>query len=216
MPRTSARPLPPHIRRISERRRELGLTQEDVARIAGFSTSLMAKIERGAVDPRTLSVQYLLGLARALGLPLSEVLGQEVAGDDLGPALFRIPVYTSWEEAAASRPAPSAYLTPEELPRGADVERLAYLSLPGKWLVSLDLPFPLSGKVWVLAELRPLFQAGAIYLGRVGQHTAFFTDASLHRPRLALYPLDPGLPVLWLEEERPEVLGLVRGWKALI
>jgi transcriptional regulator with XRE-family HTH domain len=213
MPRTSKRPLPRHILRISERRRELGLTQEELARMAGFSTSLMAKIERGAVDPRTLSVQYLVGLARALGLPLSALLDQEVSGDDLAPAPFRIPVYTSWEEVAASSPAAHAYLTPEELPRGADVERLAYLSLPGKWLVSLDLPFPLSGKVWVLTELRPLFQSGAVYLGRVGEHTAFFTDASLHKSHLALYPLDPSLPVVWPEEERPEVLGLVRGWK---
>ena len=74
MPRTSKRPLPRHVLRIGERRRELGLTQEELARMAGFSTSLMAKIERGAVDPKTLSAQYLVGLARALGLTLTALV----------------------------------------------------------------------------------------------------------------------------------------------
>ncbi len=147
MPRTSKRPLPRHILRISERRRELGLTQEELARMAGFSTSLMAKIERGAVDPKTLSAQYLVGLARALGLTLSEVMGEEVPGDDLGSVPFTLPVYASPEELEEGKPASRAFLAPAELPRGAVVERLALLELPGKWLATLDLPFPTARKV---------------------------------------------------------------------
>lgn len=131
MPRTSKRPLPRHVLRIGERRRELGLTQEELARMAGFSTSLMAKIERGAVDPKTLSAQYLVGLARALGLTLSEVMGEEVPGDDLGFVPFTLPVYTSPEELEEGKPASRAFLAPAELPRGAVVERLAFLEVPG-------------------------------------------------------------------------------------
>jgi len=40
----------------------------------------------------------------------------------------------------------------------------------------------------------------------------FATDEALREARLALYPLDPSLPTLWLEGERPEVVGLVRAW----
>jgi len=148
MPRTSKRPLPRHVLRIGERRRELGLTQEELARMAGFSTSLMAKIERGAVDPKTLSAQYLVGLARALGLTLSEVMGEEVPGDDLGFVPFTLPVYTSPEELEEGKLASRAFLAPAELPRGAVVERLAFLEVPGRWLATLDLPFPTARRVW--------------------------------------------------------------------
>ena len=215
MPRTSKRPLPRHVLRIGERRRELGLTPEELARMAGFSTSLMAKIERGAVDPKTLSAQYLVGLARALGLTLSEVMGEEVPGDDLGFVPFTLPVYTSPEELEEGKLASRAFLAPAELPRGAVVERLAFLEVPGRWLATLDLPFPTARRVWVLTELRPLLQPQAVYLGKAQGYAAFFPHEALERDPLALYPLHPELPTLWLEEERPEVLGLVRGWRVL-
>ena len=215
MPRTSKRPLPRHVLRIGERRRELGLTQEELARMAGFSTSLMAKIERGAVDPKTLSAQYLVGLARALGLTLSEVMGEEVPGDDLGFVPFTLPVYTSPEELEEGKLASRAFLAPAELPRGAVVERLAFLEVPGRWLATLDLPFPTARRVWVLTELRPLLQPQAVYLGKAQGYAAFFPHEALERDPLALYPLHPELPTLWLEEESPEVLGLVRGWRVL-
>ncbi len=215
MPRTSQRPLPRHILRIAERRRELGLTQEELARMAGFSTSLMAKIERGAVDPKTLSAQYLVGLAKALGLTLSQVMGEEIPGDDLGSVPILVPVYTTPEEMRGEKPRLQAFLAPTELPRGAVVERLAFLEVPGRWLAALDLPFPTARRVWVLTELRPLLQPHAVYLGKAQGHAAFFPHEALEKDPLALYPLHPDLPTLWLREERPEVLGLVRGWRVL-
>lgn len=214
MPRTSKRPLPRHILRISERRRELGLTQEELARMAGFSTSLMAKIERGAVDPKTLSAQYLVGLARALGLTLSEVMGEEVPGDDLGSVPFTLPVYASPEELEEGKPASRAFLAPAELPRGAVVERLASWSSQGSGSPPWTSPFLPLGRS-VLTELRPLLQPHSVYLGKAQGYAAFFPHEALERDPLALYPLHPELPTLWLKEERPEVLGLVRGWRVL-
>ncbi|WP_236622591.1 hypothetical protein [Thermus tengchongensis] len=49
--------------------------------MAGFSFSLMAKIERGATDPRSLSALYLTNLARVLGLPLSVLLDEGLPED---------------------------------------------------------------------------------------------------------------------------------------
>jgi len=95
------------------------------------------------------------------------------------------------------------------------VERLAFLEVPGRWLATLDLPFPTARRVWVLTELRPLLQPQAVYLGKAQGYAAFFPHEALERDPLALYPLHPELPTLWLEEERPEVLGLVRGWRVL-
>ncbi|BCP67598.1 hypothetical protein TthHB5018_c25320 (plasmid) [Thermus thermophilus] len=77
------------------------------------------------------------------------------------------------------------------------------------------LSFPTARRVWVLTELRPLLQPQAVYLGKARGYAAFFPHEALERDPLALYPLHPELPTLWLEEERPEVLGLVRGWRVL-
>jgi len=99
-PRTPRNPLPPRVARLVERRKQLGLTQEGLARLAGFSTSLMAKIERGAVDLRSLSAQHVVGLAKALGLPLNALLDEDLEGGDLARPLL-LPVYRAPEDLEA-------------------------------------------------------------------------------------------------------------------
>jgi transcriptional regulator with XRE-family HTH domain len=210
MPRTPRNPLPPRVARLVERRKALGLTQEGLARLAGFSTSLMAKIERGAVDLRSLSAQHVVGLAKALGLPLNALLDEDLPGGELAKPLL-LPVYRAPEDLAREDVERFA-ITPEQVPPGAEVSRLAYLTLPGRWFTTLDVPFPLTRRVHVMTELRPLVRPGGVYVVRHGEGMGFATDEALRGGRLALYPLDPSLPTLWLEGERPEVVGLVRAW----
>lgn len=205
--------LPPRIQRIITRRQELGLTQEELARMAGFSTSLMAKIERGAADPRVLSAERLVGLARALGMPLSVLLDEETQEE--GPAPIPIPTYASLHEALEGTPSQQAFLTAEELPRGAHLDRLGFLQLPGPWLFSPTLPFPIHRPLRLLVELRPLLSPEGVYLGRVQDQAALFTEADLRKEVFPLYPLAENLPTLWVRE-RPEVLGLVRGWRMVL
>jgi transcriptional regulator with XRE-family HTH domain len=161
-PRTPRNPLPPRVARLVERRKQLGLTQEGLARLAGFSTSLMAKIERGAVDLRTLSAQHVVGLAKALGLPLNALLDEDLPGGDLARPLL-LPVYRAPEDLLREDVERFA-ITPEQVPPGAEVGRLAYLTLPGRWFTTLDVPFPLTRRVHVMAELRPLVRPGGVGL----------------------------------------------------
>lgn len=57
-------PTPAEIRR---RRQELGLTQRQVAERAGVSQPLIARIERGSVDPRSSTLGRILAVLNAAG-----------------------------------------------------------------------------------------------------------------------------------------------------
>jgi hypothetical protein len=162
------------------------------------------------VDLRSLSAQHVVGLAKALGLPLNALLDEDLPGGELAKPLL-LPVYRAPEDLARENVERFA-ITPEQVPPGAEVGRLAYLTLPGRWFTTLDVPFPLTRRVHVMAELRPLVRPGGVYVVRHGEGMGFATDEALRGSRLALYPLDPSLPTLWLEGERPEVVGLVRAW----
>lgn len=61
---------------IRQRRRALGLTQESLAAQVGISASFLGHIERGS---RTLSVDTLLSLCRALGVTPNDLLGMPCA-----------------------------------------------------------------------------------------------------------------------------------------
>lgn len=56
---------------------EKGLTQEKLARRAGITLRPLSDIERGVSDPRLSTV---LGIARALNVPVEELLGDEGEG----------------------------------------------------------------------------------------------------------------------------------------
>lgn len=56
---------------IAERRRELGLSQEDFSDIAGFSRSYVSDIERGE---RSFGLRNLVRLATALDLTPSDLI----------------------------------------------------------------------------------------------------------------------------------------------
>ncbi len=58
---------------IAERRRELGLSQEDFSDIAGFSRSYVSDIERGE---RSFGLRNLVRLASALDLTPSALLNR--------------------------------------------------------------------------------------------------------------------------------------------
>ncbi|WP_114313613.1 helix-turn-helix domain-containing protein [Thermus caldifontis] len=208
--RQTDQPLPPRILAIIERRKELGLTQEELARRAGFSVSLMAKIERGAVDPRSLSTANLVGLAKVLGLPLSVLLDERLEGlDEVKP--LPIPIYTSADAAFAGKgTGRMGVLGHEDLPKGALWERLVFLELPSRLLVSPSLPFAPTKPSRLLVEMRPLLSPKGVYAGRYQGHPALFTQEDVERGSFPLYPLARDLPTLWVEGDKPEVLGLVR------
>ncbi|WP_370687317.1 helix-turn-helix domain-containing protein [Thermus sp. NEB1569] len=209
--RQTEAPLPPRILAIIERRKELGLTQEELARRAGFSVSLMAKIERGAVDPRSLSALNLISLARVLGLPLSVLLDEDLGAlDEHKPLAVRIT--SSLEEALSeSKGSYVAYLSPGDIPKGALAEKLVFIEVPGRWLFSLSLPFPVNRPARLLVEMRPLLSQRGTYVGRYEGFPALFTQEDVERGSFPLYPLSRDMPTLWVEGDKPEILGLVRG-----
>ena len=72
-------PLPSEVRAL---RRKLGLTQAEVAKSAGVSQPLVARIENGSVDPRLstyTAVLEALNRAERKGVLLSEVMTTPVA-----------------------------------------------------------------------------------------------------------------------------------------
>ena len=66
-------------RRIRERRRELGLTQQQLAEELAYERSSIAKIEKGEVD---LPLSKIQAFSRVLSLPAAELLGLDAADRD--------------------------------------------------------------------------------------------------------------------------------------
>lgn len=61
--------------RIRDRRKEMGMTQEDAARRAGALLNTFARLERGEVrDPH---ISTLRGLAEALDTSVAWIIGEE-------------------------------------------------------------------------------------------------------------------------------------------
>jgi transcriptional regulator with XRE-family HTH domain len=67
--------------KVREARSHLGLSQRQLAERAGLSPAMLCLIERGEANP---SVQSLLGLAEALGLPLASFFGDRPEGQATG------------------------------------------------------------------------------------------------------------------------------------
>ena len=59
-------------KRIRQKRREAGITQEQLAEMAGISVAFVGHIERGT---RVLSVETLLRLCLALEMSADDLLG---------------------------------------------------------------------------------------------------------------------------------------------
>jgi transcriptional regulator with XRE-family HTH domain len=64
-------------------RTSLGLTQEQLAAAIGVSQPRIAEIERGDANPR---LGTLAKLARALGVPVADLLAERSAGEDASDA----------------------------------------------------------------------------------------------------------------------------------
>lgn len=62
--------------RIRERRRKQGMSQEDLARAAGRTTSTIQKVELGIVTPR---VDTAAAIAKALGVTLLDLFDDTAA-----------------------------------------------------------------------------------------------------------------------------------------
>jgi len=65
--------------RIRRRRKAIGLTAKDLARVADVSPSYVSQLEHGKQDQPSLEV--LAALASALGMPASELLGEPVVAE---------------------------------------------------------------------------------------------------------------------------------------
>lgn len=74
----------PSIEEIPRRRRMLGLTQRELARLAGVSQSLIAKLESGKIDPSYAKVKAIFDaltrLERRRDIPAREIAHGEVVG----------------------------------------------------------------------------------------------------------------------------------------
>lgn len=70
--------------RIRRRRKALGLTAKELARVADVSPSYVSQLEHGKQDQPSLEV--LGALATALGMPTSDLLGESVAVAPLATA----------------------------------------------------------------------------------------------------------------------------------
>jgi hypothetical protein len=118
------------------------------------------------VDLRSLSAQHVVGLAKALGLPLNALLDEDLPGGELAKPLL-LPVYRSPEDLAREDVERFA-ITPEQVPPGAEVGRLAYLTLPGRWFTTLSrLRTPTD---WTPRSL--VLEWGAKEVGRAGTFRA--------------------------------------------
>jgi transcriptional regulator with XRE-family HTH domain len=65
---------------IRARRRELGLKQTDLARLAGTDRSTVSRAETGARQAATLSLLSMAKLARALGVTVDSLVGDDLYG----------------------------------------------------------------------------------------------------------------------------------------
>ncbi len=74
----------PSLEEISRKRRLLGLTQKELARLSGVSQSLIAKLESGKIDSSYTKVKDIFDALRRLEIKrdfhVSEVLHNEVVG----------------------------------------------------------------------------------------------------------------------------------------
>lgn len=64
------------IRRVAERRLEMGMSIRGLATKAGMDPTALSRLERGERIPE---VRTLIGLARALGMSLESLMGEEVS-----------------------------------------------------------------------------------------------------------------------------------------
>jgi transcriptional regulator with XRE-family HTH domain len=125
--------------RVKARRRQLGLTLDQLASISGVSRAMLSRIERGEASP---SAVLLCRVAGGLGVTLSALLAAPSAEDALARAAERAPWtdpatgYTRRAVSPASAPMDIVDVT---LPQGA---RVAYDNLA---------PLPITQLVWVIA-----------------------------------------------------------------
>jgi len=72
----------PSLEEISKRRRMLGLTQKELARLAGVSQSLIAKLESGKIDSSYTKAKAIFDALKGMeikrGVPVGEILHSEV------------------------------------------------------------------------------------------------------------------------------------------
>ncbi len=166
MPRlqTAPRALPPRIRAIIERRKELGLTRRSSARMAGFSFSPAPRSSAGPPTPVPLR-PHLTNLAWVLlASPSSWTKGSRKASRSAAPCPSPLPF--------PCKP-PSPGKRPPGLPgsRGTCPRGPWWTSSPsgasGPWLFSLTLPLPLTKPLRLLAELEaPVPREGAPWAAR--------------------------------------------------
>jgi transcriptional regulator with XRE-family HTH domain len=67
---------PPFGKRLTAIRREKGLTQKELAELLGTTQKMVDYYERRAINP---ALEVVRSCARALGVPMVELLGQEAA-----------------------------------------------------------------------------------------------------------------------------------------
>jgi len=99
----SGLPTPEYIRML---RKRLGITQKELARRAGVSQSLIARIEKGTVDPRLSTLRKILNV-----LESAEPMGERVVNVMRGPVVSVEPdtpleeiARTMWEKGISQVP----------------------------------------------------------------------------------------------------------------
>lgn len=87
----------PELSRITILRRKMGLTQTELAKKAGISQSLIARVEAGTVDPRYSKVEKIfraLDVSERRSITAREIMSREVVsvkvGDTMGSAIKKL------------------------------------------------------------------------------------------------------------------------------
>ncbi|MBB6099382.1 SOS-response transcriptional repressor LexA [Deinobacterium chartae] len=222
-------PRPEWALTLHRRRSELNKSQEAVAAEARMSQSYYSEVERGARDPRTLTLHKLARLARALGWDLAEL--QEHTGLDLGleerlpanpgaqPYLpgIRLPVYGTVGAGlkairASSEPEDYRSFDMAELPKGAETAKLFILRVNGDSMSDENVLRSIPHGSHVLVECDVVPRDGQIVVAWIPElETGVLKQYFSRGEDVLLRSYNPGGPTFWASRYPDMIIeGVVR------
>ncbi|MEM7302003.1 MAG: XRE family transcriptional regulator [Pseudomonadota bacterium] len=140
--------------RLRARRKEIGLTMQQVADRAGLSVGFISQIERGIAAP---SLSSLVSVSRVLGLHVSDFLAQPVA-DDPSTRHDKRPVYAvsensvTYERLSSSFPGSTLRSVIIHEPPGHRAEPIAHEGEEMLFVLGGGVTVEVGGDLTVLAE----------------------------------------------------------------
>lgn len=170
-PEASPELVSAYARRLIGRRKRLGLSQRDLARLMGVSVNTIQSYESGCL-PRG---EHFLNLARVLQCSLDWLVG--LGGEDLSwPIMAEDDEYRA--AARPAREAPRSWVFPSFLEREAGEEGSSRTGTPisfeRRWLTDLIAEAPQARLVWVRGPaMQPTYNDGDLLLVDIGQRQVY-------------------------------------------